>query len=63
MEQTVDATPEGWREALDRAQADLVAGRLVDGEVIHRELRASLERIRRSVPNGKTLASEPADRR
>ncbi len=36
-------TPADWIEALDRAEADVAAGRVVDSETLHRELRAGIE--------------------
>jgi hypothetical protein len=37
--------PPGWLEALDRAEADVAAGRTVDAETIHTKLRAGIERM------------------
>ena len=39
--------PAGWLEALDRAEADVAAGRVVDGAAIHGELAASIRRMER----------------
>ena len=39
--------PPGWLEALDRAEADLAACRVVDGRDIHAELAACIERMTR----------------
>ena len=37
--------PPHWIEALDRAEADLAAGRLIDGETVHRKLREAIARM------------------
>lgn len=37
--------PAGWIEALDRAEADVVAGRTVEAETVHAKLRTGLARI------------------
>jgi hypothetical protein len=42
--------PQEWIDALDRAKADVAAGRVVDGAEIHRELTASIERMTRGRP-------------
>ena len=42
--------PQDWIDALDRAEADVAAGRVVDGAEIHRELAASIERMRHGRP-------------
>jgi hypothetical protein len=34
--------PDGWREVLDRAEADIAAGRVVSSEHIMRKLRVVL---------------------
>jgi len=39
--------PQDWLDALDRAEADVAAGRLVDGEVIHQDLAAALADMER----------------
>lgn len=39
--------PKEWVDALDEAEADLAAGRICDGAIIHAELRASIERMER----------------
>ncbi len=39
--------PRSWIEALDRADADIAAGRVVDGAVIHKMLDDALERLSR----------------
>ena len=39
-----------WIDALDRAKADVAAGRVVDGAEIYRELSASIERMKNSSP-------------
>ncbi len=45
------APPQSWIEALDRADADIAAGRVVEGAVIHKMLDDALERLsRRGVP-------------
>ncbi len=41
------SAPVGWLEALDRAEADVAAGRVVDGADIHADLTASIERMKR----------------
>ena len=38
-------SPQEWIDALARAEADVAAGRVVDGAAIHRELAASIERM------------------
>jgi hypothetical protein len=38
-------TPPGWIEALDRAEADVAAGRTVDAATIHAKLRVGIERM------------------
>jgi hypothetical protein len=40
------SAPPSWIEALDRAEADVAAGRVVDGVEIHADLSASIERMR-----------------
>ncbi len=42
--------PQNWIDALDRAEADVAAGRVVDGAEIHRELAGSIERMRHGAP-------------
>jgi hypothetical protein len=42
--------PPGWTEALNRAEADVAAGDVVDGAEIHAELAASIERMKRGKP-------------
>jgi hypothetical protein len=37
--------PQEWIDALARADADVAAGRLVDGAEIHRDLQAALDRM------------------
>ena len=37
--------PAGWLEILDESEADLAAGRIVPGEVVHQGLRDSLARL------------------
>jgi hypothetical protein len=37
--------PQSWIEALDRADADILAGRVVEGGVIHKMLDDALERL------------------
>ena len=49
--------PQDWVDALDRAEADLAAGRVVDGETIHAELRASIERMERGAASKPTRAA------
>lgn len=39
------AAPAEWLEALARSEADLAAGRIVPGEVVHRELQDSIARL------------------
>lgn len=39
--------PAGWLEALARAEADVAAGRVVDGAAVHAGLAASVERMQR----------------
>ena len=40
--------PKDWSDALDRAKADVAAGRVVDGAELHRKLEASIGRMTRS---------------
>jgi hypothetical protein len=50
MEDNADGkrqTPAGWLEALERSQADLAAGRTVDGSVIMARLRQTLDDMER----------------
>jgi hypothetical protein len=43
--------PRSWINALDRADADIAAGRIVEGAVIHKMFEDALDRLsRRSVP-------------
>ena len=42
--------PQDWTDALDRAGADVAAGRVVDGAEIHRELAASIKRMLQGKP-------------
>jgi hypothetical protein len=37
--------PQSWIEALDRADADILAGRVVEGGVIHKMLDDAIERL------------------
>ena len=46
--------PPGWIEALDRAEADVAAGRTVDAETVHTKLRAAIERM-----EGRQVAKRP----
>ena len=39
--------PREWVDALAEAEADLAAGRVYDGAIIHAELRASIKRMER----------------
>lgn len=39
------ALPAEWLKAIDEAEADLAAGRIVPGEQVMRELRQSLTRL------------------
>ena len=48
MDKTPQAPPQEWIDALDRADADVAAGRVVDGAAIHSELCASIERMTHS---------------
>jgi hypothetical protein len=50
-------TPAGWLEALDRAEADVGAGRVVDGADIHAELAATIERMKRRKAEADTSGS------
>jgi len=45
-ETTTLPAPAGWREALDESEADLAAGRLVAGALVHEALRDSIARMR-----------------
>jgi hypothetical protein len=45
VETTPDTVPAGWLEALGESEADLVAGRVVPGEVVMQELRDCLARL------------------
>jgi hypothetical protein len=45
MSADITPPPKSWVDALDRAEEDVAAGRVVDGPEIHRELRAAIERI------------------
>ena len=50
MEDNADGkrqAPAGWLEALERSQADLAAGRTVDGSVIMARLRQTLDEMER----------------
>jgi hypothetical protein len=43
--------PRSWIEALDRADAEIAAERVVDGDVIHKMFAEAIDRLsRRSVP-------------
>jgi hypothetical protein len=41
--------PQNWIDALDRAEADVAAGCVVDGAEMHRKLKASIERMKQGV--------------
>jgi hypothetical protein len=50
--------PRSWIEALDRADADIAAGRVVDGALIHKMLEDALDRLgRRNTPKKPRAAS------
>jgi hypothetical protein len=49
--------PPSWIEALDRADADIAAGRVVDGAVIHKMLDEALERLSRRSATKKAKAA------
>jgi hypothetical protein len=50
-----DFLPSGWLNALDRAEADIAAGRTVSGEVVKRRLETTLAEMeaRETAANGK----------
>jgi len=45
MDNASKPLPQKWVEALDRAEADVAAGRVVDGAEIHRDLDASIKHM------------------
>jgi hypothetical protein len=38
--------PKAWLEAIDRAEADVAAGRVTDGAAIHARLQASIAKFK-----------------
>ena len=50
MDNQMPSEPPGWAEALKQARADVAAGRVVEGAVMHNELRASLARAAAQKP-------------
>ena len=42
--------PREWAEAIAESEADLAAGRLVDGETVHREMRERIGRMEARKP-------------
>ena len=42
---TLRSTPQEWIDALGAAEADVAAGRTVDGKVIHEQLRRPLAEL------------------
>jgi hypothetical protein len=45
MDEHTKPAPSDWLAALEESEADVVAGRIVSGESVIRDLRASLARL------------------
>jgi hypothetical protein len=49
--------PSGWLEALERAEADLAAGRVYDGAAVRQRLRDSIKRMQAEAKTKATQSS------
>jgi hypothetical protein len=47
-------TPAGWLEILEESEAEVAAGLIVPGEIVHQRLRESIARL-----TAKALAKQP----
>lgn len=45
MDTVADIIPPGWLEILEESEAEVAAGQILSGEVVHRELRESIARL------------------
>jgi hypothetical protein len=52
-----DNAPPDWLEILNESEAELVAGHIVSGETVHRELQASIARLQTKAASSKLKAT------